>query len=96
LRPLAVLIAIVFGSSAAISFGLLSTLIVFIVLRNKHPEFAAELPQLLLSSVVVLVMTGSAGASLYSTLRSLRWRGLALVAMCLIILGGGVLLWPRS
>ena len=56
MRPLAVLIAIVFGSAAAISFGLLSTLIVFVVLRNKHPEVAAELPQLLLSSAVVLVI----------------------------------------
>ncbi len=96
MRPLAVLIAIVFGSAAAISFGLLSTLIVFVVLRSKHPEVAAELPQLLLSSAVVLVMTASAGASLYSTLKSLRWRGVALGAMCLIIMGGGWILWPSS
>jgi len=91
-RPLAVLIAIVFGSSAAISFGLLSTLIVFFFLRNKHAEIATELPQLLLSSAVVLVMTASAGASLYSS----RWRGLAFGAMCLIMLGGGLILWPQA
>ncbi len=96
MRPLAVLIAIVFGSSAAISFGLLSTLIVFFFLRNKHAEIATELPQLLLSSAVVLVMTASAGASLYSSLRSLRWRGLAFGAMCLIMLGGGLILWPQA
>jgi cytochrome bd-type quinol oxidase subunit 2 len=96
LRPLAVLIAIVFGSLAAMTFGLLSTLIVFFFLKDEHPEFAAELPQLFVASMVVLAMAAAAGASLYSTLRSLKWRGVAMVAMCLIILGGGLIIWPRS
>lgn len=95
MRPLAVLIAIVFGSLAAITFGLLSTLVVFFFLRNRHPEFAAELPQLFTSSLVVLAMAAAAGASLYSTLRLLKWRVAAMVAMCLIILGGGLIIWPR-
>ena len=94
MRPLAVLIAILFGSLAAISFGLFSTLIVFFFLKGEHPEFAVELPQLLLSSVIVLVMAAAAGTSLYANLKTLPWRTPAFAAMCLIILVGGRILWP--
>jgi len=95
LRPLAVLIAIIFGSAAAISFGLLATLIVLFVLKDKYPQFSGELLPLLLSSGIFLLILVSSGASLYSTLKSLRWRGLALAAMCLIVLGAGLYYWPE-
>jgi hypothetical protein len=95
LRPLAVLIAIVFGSAAAISFGLIATLVVLFVLRTKYPEFSHELVPLLLSSGIFLLILASSGASLYATLKSLRWRGLAMAAMCLIVIGAGLYLWPR-
>ena len=95
MRPLAVLIAIVFGSATAISFGLLATLIVLFVLKDKYPQFGAELLPLLLSSGVFLLIVAASGASLYSTLKASRWQGLAHAAMCLIVLGAGLYLWPR-
>ena len=95
MRPLAVLIAIVFGSATAITFGLLATLIVLFILKDKYPQFAAELLPLLLISGIFLLIVASSGASLYSTLTARRWRGFAQAAMCLIVLGAGVYLWPR-
>lgn len=95
MRPFAVLIAIIFGSSAAISFGLVATLFVLFVLRNDYPEYAGELPALARSSMVFLVLLAASGASLYGLLRSTRWRWVAVTTMCLIILGLILLYWPQ-
>jgi hypothetical protein len=94
LRPLAVLIAIVFGSTAAISFGLVATLIVLFILKDNHPEFAGELKPLMFNSGLFLLLLAASGASLYANLKSLPWRGLAFGAMCLILIGTGFFLWP--
>ncbi len=96
MRPFSVLIAIIFGSTAAISFGLLATLIVLFVLQGKYPEFSGELAPLAVSSAIFVLLLGASGASLYATLRSLKWRGLALGAMCLIFMGALAYYWPES
>ncbi len=96
MRPAAVLIAIVFGSSAAISFGLVATVIVLFVLKGKYPEYGGELVPLMKSSSWFLLLLAASGASLYSTLKELRWRRAAVAAMCLILLGSGLYFWPRG
>ncbi len=95
MRPLAVLIAIVFGSTAAISFGLVATLIVLFILKDNHPEFGGELKPLMLNSGLFLVLLAASGASLYANLKTLHWRWLAFGAMCLVLVGTGFLLWPQ-
>ena len=46
MRPFTVLIGIVLGSAASITFGLGAVLIVFCVLAGKHPDLSRELPRL--------------------------------------------------
>ena len=49
MRPFTVLIGIVMGSAASITFGLFAVLVVFALLAGRHPDLSRELPQLLLS-----------------------------------------------
>ena len=52
MRPLAVLNAIVFGSAAAITFGLVGVLVIFLVLQGQYPQMRAEFPVLVRSSAL--------------------------------------------
>lgn len=81
MRPFAVLTAIVLGSATAIAFGLSTSLIVFLVLSGKHPEFSYELPKLLRFSVAFVALAGIAGAAFYSLQKGLHWRWTAQGAM---------------
>jgi len=94
-RPIAVITALVLGSAAAISFGLITSLIVFLVLQGRHPQFAAELHPLAISSLLFVVLTAVSGVALYGTLKHLRWRLLAQLAMWVVVVGVGFLSWPR-
>jgi ABC-type methionine transport system permease subunit len=96
LRPLAVLTALIFGSSAAISFGLTSTAIVFFVLKGEQPQLVRELPVLVRSCLGFLTLTGISGGCLYATLKELRWKGLAQVIMWLSVVAVGWAYWPRG
>lgn len=95
MRPLAVLVAIIFGSSAAISFGLVATLIVLSILQGKYPHFSSELPALLRNSALFILLTGVSGASLYALLKSRPWRWATMSAMCLILIGLWLVFWPE-
>lgn len=95
MRPLAVLNAIIFGSTAAITFGLGGVLVIFLVLKGRYPEMSGEFPALLRSSVLFAALAGVSGASLFSLLKERRWRWLAQAAMWLVIAGIAVLYWPR-
>ena len=46
MRPFTVLIGIVLGSAASITFGLGAVLIVFGVLAGRHPDLCARSPRL--------------------------------------------------
>lgn len=94
MRPLAVLIALIFGSSAAISFGLTATAVVFLVLGDDEPRLADELPALLRSCGWFLGLAAISGACLYATLKDLRWRWAAQGAMWLFLGLIGWVYWP--
>jgi hypothetical protein len=96
LRPLAVLTALVFGSAAAISFGLTATTIVFFVLKGEQPQLARELPSLVRSCLGFLLLSAISGACLYATLRGLRWQMLGQVAMWLSVAAIVWAYWPSS
>jgi hypothetical protein len=86
-RPLAVLNAILFGSAAAITFGLAGVTVVFLILRGRHPEMGAELPMLLRSGLLFAGLAAVTGGSLFAMLKGLRWRWVAHAAMWLFIAG---------
>jgi hypothetical protein len=96
MRPFTVLIGIVLGSAASITFGLGAVLIVFGVLAGKHPDLLREMPQLVLSLGAFAVLTSASAGSFLGQLKARPWRGWAHLATA-ACLGVVVLLhWPRS
>jgi hypothetical protein len=94
MRPFAALNAIIFGSAAAITFGLVAVMIVFLVLKGEHPRFGAELPPLIRSSAAFAVLAFVSGTSLYSTLKELAWRWIAQTGMWFTLFAIGAFYWP--
>lgn len=95
MRPLTVLIGIVMGSAASITFGLVAVLIVFGILAGGHPELWRELPQLALSLLAFAILTGASAGSFLGQAKGRTWRGWA-HAVTLASLAAVVLLfWPR-
>jgi hypothetical protein len=81
LRPLTVLTGIVLGSSAATTFGLGATLIVFLVLSGETPRFREELPLLAVYLAIFVGLTALAGVSFIAQARQRPWRRWAQAAM---------------
>ena len=95
MRPFTVLIGIILGSAASITFGLGSVLIVFGVLAGEHPELVRELPQLLWSLIAFGVLTAASAGSFLGQVKLRPWRPWAHLATA-ACLGAVVLLyWPR-
>lgn len=95
MRPFAVLNAIIFGSAAAITFGLLGVIVIFLVLKGRYPDVLGEFGTLLQGAGTFIVLTAAAGTSLFATLKSHPWRHAAQAAMWLCVLTVGVLYWPQ-
>ena len=81
MRPLTVLTGIVLGSSAATTFGLGATLVVFLVLAGEVPDYRAELPLLARYLAVFAGLTALAGVSFIGLLRERPWRVWGQLAM---------------
>ena len=95
MRPFTVLIGIVLGSAASITFGLGAVLIVFAVLAGEHPDLSREMPQLLGSLIAFAGLTASSAGSFLGQAKARPWRGWAHLATA-ACLGAVVLLyWPR-
>jgi len=96
MRPFTVLIGIVLGSAASITFGLGTVLIVFCVLRGEHPELSREVPRLVSSLVAFTLLTAAAAGSFLGQVTGRPWRAWAHLATA-TCLGAVVFLhWPRG
>jgi hypothetical protein len=95
MRPLAVLNAIVFGSAAAITFGLGGVLVIFLILQGQYPQMRAEFPVLVRSSGLFALLAAVSGASLLGMLKGRPWRWVAQAAMWLVVMGIAAIYWPR-
>ncbi|MBB6092330.1 hypothetical protein HNQ60_001176 [Povalibacter uvarum] len=95
MRPLAVLNAILFGSAAAITFGLCAVLVIYLVLQGRHPQLATEFGPLLRSSGMFAALSIVSGLSLYSSLKELNWRWAAQIAMWVAVALTVAFYWPR-
>ena len=80
-RPLTVLTGIVLGSSAATTFGLGATCVVFLVLSGEVPEYRAELPLLARYLGVFVALTALAAVSFIGLARNRPWRGWAQLSL---------------
>jgi hypothetical protein len=94
MRPFTVLIGILMGSAASITFGLGTVLIVFCILAGKHPDLSRELPQLVVSLIVFAVLTAASAGSFVGQAKGRSWRGWAHIgtAVCLAVVV--MLFWP--
>lgn len=95
MRPFTVLIGIVLGSAASITFGLGAVLVVFCVLKGEHPDLSRELPRLAGSLLAFGVLTTTSAGSFLGQARLRPWRVWAHLAtgisLCIVVL----LYWPR-
>lgn len=93
MRPLTVLTGIVLGSAAATTFGLASTLVVFLVLSGGQPRFRSELPMLAVYVLLFAGLTALAAVSFIGQVRERAWRGRAQAALWTTLAGLAVLYW---
>jgi hypothetical protein len=94
MRPFTVLIGILMGSAASLTFGLGSVLIVFCILAGQHPELRHELPQLVKSLLAFGALTAASAGSFVGQARGRPWRPWAHVVMFVCLAGIVVLYWP--
>ena len=96
MRPLAVLLGIVMGSTVSVAIGLAMTLVVFLFLPEYSERVDAEFAPLLRALVVTALLAATAVASFYGELRSLAWRRLAHAALVLFLVAVAVVAVPRG
>jgi hypothetical protein len=95
MRPFTVLIGIILGSAASITFGLGAVLIVFCVLAGKHPDLSREFPQLVGSLVSFAILTAASAGSFLGQAKVRPWRGWAHMATAACLGVVVFLYWPR-
>ena len=95
MRPFTVLIGIVMGSAASITFGLGAVLIVFCILAGEHPDLSREMPQLVVSLLAFGVLTAASAGSFVGQARERSWRTWAHAATLLSLAVVVMLYWPR-
>jgi hypothetical protein len=95
MRPFTVLIGIILGSAASITFGLSAVLIVFCILKGEHPELGREMPQLAASLIAFATLTAASAYSFLGQAKLLRWRAWAHAATLAGLCGVVALYWPR-
>ncbi|MEZ5458790.1 MAG: hypothetical protein R3E65_05580 [Steroidobacteraceae bacterium] len=96
MRPLAVLLGIVMGSTVSIAVGLALTIIVFALLPEYSDRIAEEYGPLWRSFMAMAMVSGLAVASFVGELRQRPWRRYAHVALLLVLAGGLWLFWPGN
>jgi len=96
MRPLAVLIGIVMGSTVSLAVGLAMTWIVFLFIPEYSDRLAAERGPLIQAVLLFTVISAAAASSFYGELQRRSWRFPAHLLM-LSLLGVAVwLYWPRG
>jgi hypothetical protein len=95
MRPFTVLIGILLGSAASITFGLGAVLVVFFVLQAENPALAREMPRLLGSLAAFSILTATSAGSFLGQVRAKAWRGWAHLATAACLCGVVWLYWPR-
>jgi hypothetical protein len=95
MRPFTVLIGILMGSAASITFGLGTVLIVFCILAGEHPDLSRELPQLVASLLVFGVLTAASAGSFIGQAKGRSWRAWAHLATVVCFALVVMRYWPR-
>ncbi len=95
MKPSVVLLGFVLGSAAAITFGLLGVVAVFLFLGSDYPVLQTEFPILGASLGAFAGLTVLAALSFYGQLRVRPWRRAAVGLLLIALAATGWLYWPR-
>lgn len=96
MRPFTVLIGIVLGSAASITFGLAAVLVVFVILSPTHPELALEFRRLWIGLLAFSILTAASAGSFRGQIKDRAWRFWAHAATLICLACLVVMYWPRS
>jgi FtsH-binding integral membrane protein len=97
MRPLAVLIGIIMGSTFTLFAGLSLTWVTLLfVPKDEAGELFGEQTTLRIAIAVFGTLSAVAGMSFYAQLRERRWRLAAHMAMTLCLCGAVWLYWPKK
>ena len=97
MRPLGFLLAIVTGSTVALSIGLLLTWVVILFLPEDEAQFAPEHGPLLRAVAVFTLFAAAAALSFYGEMsaRNRRWRFLAHLGTVAMFGVAVWMYWPK-
>jgi hypothetical protein len=97
MRPAVVVLGFILGSAAAITFALVGTLVVFVVLRSEYPQLEGEFEPLLISGGLFSLLTIAAGSSFYGEIKQRAWRRAAWPALfAVLVVVAAYHAWPRG
>jgi len=98
MRPLGFLLAVVTGSTVALSIGLLLTWVVILFLPENEAQFAPEHGPLLRAVAVFTLFAATAAVSLYGELRGRTrpWRLLAHLGTVAMFGVAVWMYWPKK
>jgi hypothetical protein len=96
MRPLAVLLGIVMGSTVSIALCLAMTLVVFLLIPEFATRVGEEFPPLLRTLAGSAALAALASLSFYGELRDAGWRRAAHTALSVALIATVVVAWPRD
>jgi hypothetical protein len=96
LRPLAVLLGIAMGSAFSLFVGLALTLVVFLSLPEYRERLQGEQAPLLAGIGWSALLTAVSAAAFLGEIRLRTWRRPVQLAVLLVLLGMGLVYWPRA
>jgi len=94
MQPFTVILGVVLGSLFSIAFSLAVVLLVFWILRNDHPRFDAEMPELFRATLIFVGLAVVAGCGFVGTVRRRVWRYAVLALLWAGLLAAGWYYWP--
>jgi len=94
MQPFTVVLGVILGSLFSIAFSLAVVLLVFWILRNDHPRFDAEMPELFRATLIFIGLALLAGFGFVGTLRERSWRYAFLAALWAGLVAMGWYYWP--
>ena len=95
MNPFTVLLGITLGSLVSIAFSLAGVLLVFWILQDESSRFTTELPELLRSAAIFLMLAFFAAGGFIGTLRNKPWRYYFLTLLWCGLLFTGWYYWPE-
>jgi hypothetical protein len=94
MHPFTVILGIVLGSLVSIAFSLNVVMLVFWILYDDHPRFAAEMPEVVRGTLLFSYLAVVAGLSFFGTLMQRSWRYAGLGLLWVSLLATGYYYWP--